>query len=172
MPNVTIKFSGIEKTTKRINQSRSRIRAGLIELGNRTQEYFRRTIKQNTKRRGSTGTLSNSIQSKVYVDSADMVLVGIGNKADIQEVAKYWYVVNYGVKISGQPFLPPGNIGNFEGKAPQSRYAGGSVSGRAMWSHGTPYYMQPKTFRPMHYIEKTNAWLISYWESFWNRKFK
>lgn len=148
---------------------------GLFSLGNMTKSHMSMTIKQNKKRPGSNNVLEGSI--KVYRDQVTDTRtdVGVGKTDELDQVAPYWYFINYGVgkggmTIPAQGGKVPGYFGDHN--PPEAGYAGlgamigGSVGEQFHYVKGGSwegrYIMIPKMpIAPMNYIEKTVAWANS-----------
>ena len=64
----------------------------------------------------SDGTLEKLLKPEFSFDSNGNPRFFIGTKDTLNAKAPYWYVLNYGVSYkTGQPYIPPVNIGYFEG---------------------------------------------------------
>lgn len=157
------------------------IESSLNIIGNEIVRHIQSEIRQNTKRKGSTGDLASSIEA-TYIPGAKVLTVGVGDTDKMYKEAPYWFVVNYGAHfpgsidlalqgVKGSKFIPPPNLGSFEGN-PSAPQQGTSENQR--WRHRTngKYLIVPRKFRAMNYIEKTNAWLTSYWPRFWANRIK
>jgi len=82
---------------------------------------------------------------------------GIGNIAKLQKESPYWYVLNYGAKVSGEKFIPANGgfiPGSFRGMKPTSGLSNGTA--RFNYNDGSGFGMKPKKFyRPINYIDAT-----------------
>jgi len=116
-------------------------------------------INNNRKRSGGTGNLTGSINFDKKTP-AGTIWWGIGHIPTLQARAPYWYVINYGKTVSGQPYTP--NWGNFV----PGRFSGGDGRPQAsMRGKGTESFtytpnsgmgMYPgMPVRPTNYIEAT-----------------
>lgn len=170
-----IGFGEFVKMKKIVEEKKTATLQGHYELAQKTVDVMKSFIIPH--RRGSTGNLAQSISDSVEVDK-DGIFVGIGDVQKMFAMAPYWYVVNYGSKwpgsldavragVRGTKFIPPPNLGFFsDGKVS----AGKAGKGQAQWGHtgiqGNDLLV-PKTFRPINYIEKTQAWLNINYKKFW-----
>lgn len=131
----------------------------VFNLGYEILAYMQNYISVNTKRRGSTGRLANSMTIEVLsVPGKGQVFWGIGNIEKLQQLVPYWYVVNYGKMITGQPYIPYHGAlipGSFLGNPPYSELSG---TGQEQFTvnDGSNFFMRPKKpIRPMNYIQST-----------------
>jgi len=128
-----------------------------IDLGNKSRDHMRTVITTNIKRKaGSTGNLAKSIDTVV---EAGGKVVGVGYIPEMDQIAPYWYLVNYGgmnaAARQGRTLM-----GNFEGSTPSSKN-----DGTQSFFQTAPFYpMTPK--KPvvaMNYISKTASWVSTIW---------
>ena len=137
------------------------------ELGNIAQERMRANIKESLQRDGSTGALSDSI--KVHIEDVGKVrIVGVGKIAEMNTMAPYWYIVNYGGL--GGAAKHGKTIRGYYGTMiahgqPRADLRGANIAGgkgateafHSLASGG--YRMTPKApIWPHNYIEKTANW--------------
>lgn len=126
-------------------------------LGQHMATYMQGYINNNRKRRGGTGNLAKAMNFQGFT-SAGLVSWGIGH---IPSLPAYWYVINYGKMVSGEPFIPfRGKFvpGSFEGDRPSSGLKGGSQHFDIV--DGSGFGMYPKSVvRPINYIQATYAQL-------------
>ena len=125
--------------------------------------YMQSYINSNRKRRGGTGNLAKTI--KFYpLNTAGVVSWGIGSIAELNQQAKYWYVVNYGKKITGEAFVPYNGKftpGSFEGSRPNPAFAGGQGVQHFNKGDGSGFGLKAKSaIRPINYIESTRHKLM------------
>jgi len=125
-------------------------------LGNQILAYMQSFINANRKRRGGTGNLAKSMKLETFAGAGTgMISWGIGKISDLMISAPYYYVVNYGKMITGQPYVPfHGKTvpGSFEGNHPNS--TGGSEKFNI--GDGSGIFMTPgKAIKPMGYIQAT-----------------
>ena len=131
------------------------------ELGKQMRQYMVDYINKNRKRNPKTWgkSIIQSIQLETVATWGGRVEWGIGNIGVLNANNPYWYVLNYGKKVSGEEFIPGGGKtvgGHFEGSAPR---AGGS--GQSFSPVGGPYAMTPKNpITPIPYIAAT-AWRLN-----------
>ena len=126
-----------------------------FELGLSLTGYIQNYISARRKRRGGTGKLERSISFETIATSPAIVGWGIGNINVLNQRAKYWYVVNYGAMVGGQPFVPArGKFvpGSFEGNPPNSALKGGVQ--KFNYKDGSNMGIFPKSpIRPLNYIQ-------------------
>lgn len=150
------KGGGVKEFLTDINERVLGIKNSLRLLGGDAQDRMRNIINSEKVRRGSKNELEDAIRVHELKDG-----VGVGK---ISELPLYWYVLNYGTKYkTGEKFIPPANLGHFEGTAPSSNLheTGG---GTDRWTHTgnrKDFLMKPKVFTPINYIEKTLSWIDS-----------
>lgn len=121
--------------------------------------YMQNYINSRRKRRGNSGNLASSITFEPFTSTPATIGWGIGNINILNQKAKYWYVVNYGKTVGGQPFIPAkGKFipGSFEGNAPSSALKTGVQ--KFNYNDGSNMGMFAKTpIRPLNYIQATRA---------------
>ena len=129
-------------------------------IGQRMAIYMQNYINRNRHRRGGTGKLAKAMQFQGFTGTG-MVSWGIGY---IPSLPNYWYVINYGMMATGEPFIPGrGRFipGSFEGNKPDSALKGGVE--RFNYGDGSGFGMKPKSVvRPINYIQATQAKLDLY----------
>ena len=122
------------------------------ELGNQILSYMQQFITSRIKRDGSTGNLVRSINLEPFVGMAS-VGWGIGKISEMDKLAPYWYLINYG----GMSFIAQfglGTGGSFGGEAPDPMKAGTGV-GKQRFGSGN-FVMFPKSpIAPMHFVESS-----------------
>jgi hypothetical protein len=99
-----------------------------------------------------TGRLMSNLDIKIIKTDKGFTF-GIGNIKKLNKESPYWYVLNYGKTITGKKFIPPAFVGSFEGDRPVA-----GKQGQQYVDEGN-YYIQPKTFTPVNYIEATIAYI-------------
>ena len=131
----------------------------MFEMGINLHKYMQNYISIRRRRRGSNGKLENSIEFEVISTAPANIGWGIGNINVLNQKARYWYVVNYGKMVGGQPYIPnKGNFvpGSFEGNRPESSLKGGVQ--KFNFNDGSNFGMNPKSIiRPLNYISATRA---------------
>ena len=130
---------------------------GVFEIGKKAHSYMQNFITKSRKRKGGTGNLSDSITFEPTT-GAGFVFVGIGNINLLQSKAPYWYVVNYGKKLSGEAFIPGGGKYrpyDFEGNPPDASLRGRGSEKVTGVKRITGDESVPSIIRPMHYIQAT-----------------
>lgn len=170
---IELEIQGFNGIASYLNKTEAMIHNGVVQFAREAKDQFHLHIKNNTKRRGSTGTLAGAIRVEVHKISDYETLAGAGNIDVLNKEAPYWYVVNYGAKFTGGKFIP--GMGKTrpvlfdDGFADSSqRNSGSARMGRfKRISSSEP---MPSAIRPMHYIERTRSWAIQYWEKYWATK--
>lgn len=160
---ITPKFNTKRFIDETIGKDWKRFSTEAKLLGVVLTSYMQSYINSNRKRRGGTGNLSNII--KFYsLNVPGMVSWGIGSIAELNQSAKYWYVINYGKKISGEVFVPYNGKfvpGSFEGNRPNPAFAGEQGVMHFNKGDGSGFGMKAKSvIRNINYIEATRAKLM------------
>ncbi len=126
-----------------------------FELGKRMHTYMINYLSANKKRASKVGSsLANNIKFHTISKSPGQIAWGIGDISQLQRTNPYWYVLNYGKKVSGERFIPGG--GQFrpvmysDGR-PQSSLAGHGTGTATAIGRGNPV----SPIRPIPYIDKT-----------------
>jgi hypothetical protein len=151
----------VQKKVKAIQQAQD-------ELGQDAADYMAQIIMSSTKREPSTGRLAKSIY-KTTTFSDVQSITGVGDK---KMLPPYWYVVNYGAKQDGTPFIPgAGQIvpGHFDGEGPDPAYAGVPGGAGIRFIKGGRIKTAVKAthpIEPMNYIEQTKAWMDVQWKQY------
>ena len=131
----------------------------VFDLGQTILQYLQTYITSHSHRDGKTGTLANAMRlySKAVPGEAT-VGWGIGKISELDQLAPYWHLVNFGGKTFVAQF-GMGVGGSFNGDAPISSKAGTNIgTQRFDWAPYTEgsFVMFPKNpIRPMNYIEAT-----------------
>ena len=139
------------------------LKNAMVNLGKETTDHMRMVIStQKHRRAGSEGNLEKNINFTIE-DRPNKYVVGVGSLTELNLSAPYWYIINYG----GMSTIAARGItlyGNFEGSAPEGRFAGTGV-GRQSFSQNLPAYpMTPKyPIWAMNYLEQTANWLATIW---------
>ena len=162
MIKITPKFSTREIIDKTIQRNWFEFQAETFELGTKLHKYMRSYILANSKRQGRTGNLARSINIDKET-TAGTIRWGIGNLNILRQSAPYFYVVNYGKKITGEEFIPGGKkyrpVLFTDGLADPDKRGFGTnrVTGlKRITETNEPI---PNSIRPMNYIEYTRAQL-------------
>ena len=152
---ITPRFSAKEIYDETIGRQWFEFQNQSFMLGQKMATYMSSYINSHRHRRGGTGRLAKSMKFEGFT-SAGMISWGIGH---IPDLPAYYYVINYGRMVTGEPFVPfKGNFvpGSFEGKRPSSALKGGVE--RFNIGDGSGIFMKPgSVVRPIHYIEATYA---------------
>jgi len=128
----------------------------IAETGGLIKHY----ISTSKKRRTGKSTLEDAIEAKKIL-KGDEIVYGIGEINKLNQVAPYWFVLNYGRKWTGGEFIPPTNLGYFveEPHKPQ-----GGTDERSEWIHTgnrKDFLLKPQKFTPINYIEYGVRYLIN-----------
>lgn len=144
------------------------IQQGMSDLGDVAVTMMASFIMTSTKRQPATGRLADSITKQVKIGT-DVSAVGIAEKS---KLPPYWYVMNYGAKLDGSPFIPgDGAIvpGSFDGERPNPDYKGiPGGAGARFRKDGRRNIAVKATIpvEPMNYIEQTQAWMDMNWKQY------
>lgn len=136
------------------------VKNGMLKLGNNIRNHMADIIARSIRRKGSTGSLVNSI--RVYTENND-TLVGIGLLSLMDIYAPHWYKFNYGGMVKAR--LVPGYFGNYN--PPIGQYKGTWMGKEEFFyrPRGTsgPRYLMKVDFpmKPTHYIERTKAYILT-----------
>lgn len=158
---VTPKFNVREIVDSTIRKDWIRFQLEAFNFGFKLKRFMKNYINVNRKRSGGTGNLSRAITLK-KISQPGTIGWGIGFIPSLNRKAPYWYVLNFGAKITGEKFIPPVSLGHFDGSRPDSVLRG---KGTDRWRGGVEatlgeslgYKMTPKTpIRPINYIEATD----------------
>lgn len=154
---ITPRFSTKEIMDDTIRKHWTNFQYRAIVMGGKLAHYMKHYITANRKRAGGTGNLSKAIKFEKTV-GAGVFSWGIGDINLLNNQAKYWYVVNYGKKISGGEFIPGGRkyrpIEFTDGRADSSKRSQGTA--RAIsFKRITGNESIPSVIRPMNYIQAT-----------------
>ena len=152
---ITPQFKTKEIVDNTIGKYWFEFQASAFDLGARTQQYMIDYIKGHKHRIGSSGLLERSIDL-VTQTGAGFVSWGIGT---VTGLPNYYYVLNYGKKITGEDFIPGGGkirpVEFSDGNADSSKRGVGTGQ---VWTYkritGTNEPI-PSVVRPMNYIEAT-----------------
>jgi len=154
---ITPKFNVKEIMDTTIRKDWFIFQAEAYELGNQLLPYIQTYINAHRKRTGNTGNLADSMTFEGQT-GAGFISWGIGNIDLLNSRAPYWYVINYGRKVTGEAFIPPATTGYFgQGNKPDSQQAG---AGTERWHYaggrGAGFFMKPThVVRAMNYIQAT-----------------
>ena len=137
--------------------------AEAYELGNIILQYMQSYINSHRQRQGNTGNLANVMTFRGF-SGTGFISWGIGDISLLNSKAPYWYVINFGKKITGEAFIPGGG-----GFVP-GYFGQGNRPDPAMKGKGTESFsyaprikmgMYPGVIRPINYIEATRHKLDS-----------
>lgn len=129
--------------------------------------YMRTAIGSSVHRARSTGHLAKSMTIWRDSDTTDHIAWGIGHIPTLRKVAKYFFVVNFGRKFKGGPFIPGEGKGDkyrpvMFGNSPvdaglRGRSPKGAPRATAVRKISSSNEHAPSTIaNPLNYIEKTN----------------
>ena len=126
-----------------------------FEMGKRMHTYMVNYLSASKKRRSKVGSsLANNIKFHTTGKTPGSISWGIGDISQLQKTNPYWYVLNYGKKVSGEVFIPGG--GQFrpvmysDGR-PLSTLAGHGTGAGTAIGRGRPV----SPIRPIPYIDIT-----------------
>lgn len=155
-----------EDLLRRIENFSKKNKVKVDNLADDACQYMRNYITTHSRREGHTGNLEANI-TVVRPAKGSRAAVYVGDVDRLNRTAKYWYVLNYGATITGKKFIPPPTAGYFgEGQAPDAGLSFGQRTEAFNYvpsAGGKSYYMEPKDFTPINYIEATNSWLRRRW---------
>ena len=144
-----------------------KLKQGIQVLGETARDKMRNIIStEKHRKKESQGNLESAINT---YPSADGWSVGVGDLEELNYLAPYWYLCNYG-GMSAIAARGGTIYGQFEGSPPQGRYAGTGVGRQYFYQNsftaeGEMFHMKPKNpVWAMNYIEKTTSWLVTIWK--------
>ena len=158
-------YKHIKHTTLDSGQRDFQVHARL--MGMNLAQLNRSYINNNCKRAGSTGNLEKNIEYK-EISTTGGIQWGIGDMSVLNAQAKYWFAINYGKKITGEPFIPGG--GNYrpvqfeDGPADPTKRGIGNSKAIAWKRIEGPNERKPSVVRPMNFIEYGYRMLIAHTE--------
>jgi hypothetical protein len=139
----------------KIGKNVEKVKLGTFRAAQETARHMKEEIETSTLRHPSTGRLSKSIRTHKTSTG-----YGVGK---ITDLPPYWYVQNYGAKVSGGKFIPGGGKkvrGDFAGNAPDGQFAGQPGGAGEKMNHPGKFVVQAShPIEPKRYIEKTKNWL-------------
>lgn len=153
---------------KDVKKNCEAITQAMSDLGDMTATMMASFVMTSTKRQPATGRLADAITKQIK-PGIDVSAVGIGEKT---KLPPYWFVVNYGVKLDGSPFIPGDGAtipGTFDGNPPDSAYRGIPGGGGERFGKDARRKSAVKAtvpIEPMNYIEKTQTWLDVQWKQY------
>ena len=163
---VTPTFNTTEIINTTLQKDWFKFQSHAFDTGKTLLRYMQSFINANHKRSGAKGILARAMN---FYDLGTFgkakVEWGIGYIPTLNQKAKYWYVVNYGKKATGESFIPGGGkyrpIYFTDGPAAASKRGAGTarVTRLAKITTDRPG-PRPSVIRPMHYIEATYRMLI------------
>ena len=155
MPSPSKNIFEVKHTKKRTKSDAdllqgTRALAKIEALAGQALLYMQNYLMTHSKH--PTGRLMSNLDIKI-TRTANGFSFGIGDIKKLNRDTPYWYVLNYGKTTSGKTFVPPSFVGSFEGDRPVA-----GKQGQQYVEEGN-YYIQPKKFTPVNYIEATIAYL-------------
>jgi len=154
------KFSAKQIMNETVSKQWFLLQYEVYKLGHRTKSYIQNYINSHRKRKGGSGKLAKAMELTMRAGiGRGQVFWGIGNINKLNTAVPYWYVINYGKKVTGQPFVPGGGKmvpGSFEGDAPNGNLEG---RGTQQFKKGNQYAIKPGIVRPINYISSTYKYL-------------
>jgi len=154
---ITPKFNVKEIIDSTIRKDWFIFQAKAFELGQKAHAYMINYIKTHKHRVGGEGLLEGSIHF-YPITGAVMVGWGVGL---ISELPKYWYVVNYGKKVTGEDFVP--GMGKIrpvvfsDGDADPNKRGAGTGQMWTLKRITGANELLPSKIRPLNYIQATRA---------------
>ena len=150
MANVRVSITGLGKNFAKIQaQTIARLSERQIhEMALETERVIKAKIKERIERDGSTGNLANSFTT-VKISNG----WGVGDIDFLNQNAKQWYWLNFGVAQSGRT-TPPRSRGAFSSGNPAPQSAGGN----SRWNQSSTgqYLINPsKPIEAKNYIQAT-----------------
>ena len=168
--DIVSRDGGIQKLLVNLQQKEEKIRQTLLTMANSTRDTMISTIRSFKTRTGSNGRLEQAINVYTEVMSKDYMVIGVGQIAELNRIAPYWALVNWGGMVSPRARLVPGAFQPGD-QEPDPALAGTRV-GREYFEYmpeaggrnDSRFLMQVRNpIAPMHYIEKTVGWLKAVW---------
>ena len=163
MIKVSVQSQGEDLATfvSRIKIENEELKSKLISLGQEIHSFMQQVIISNIKRPGSTGNLIRSIQFGTLGENGSW---WIGDINFLNEHAKYWRWLNYGIAGTGET-IPGGGkkvpIGGFSpgvSMPTSSDFRGGRWQvGKYTSSMGLHTFQAKRPIQPVNYIEKSTA---------------
>ena len=135
-----------------------------FNMGKILHKHMQSYITTNHKRSGATGKLAKGINFNV-LSTTGKISWGIGHIPTLNQQAHYWYAINYGKKVNGQPFIPGGGKYRpveFEDGPANSSRRGQGTSKAIKFRKLTGGELKPSVIRPMHFIQDTYSLLIKH----------
>lgn len=179
MTKIIVNIKGLDRSIEDVKADKRNIEKGLTEIADRIRDRLRQEIDGGRHRSNSSpGTLSKAITVTRLSRDKETLFVGVGNIDKMFKEAPYWFVLNYGAHWpgskgaavagnTGAPFIPGPVKGSFDGQPPIA----GAVGSAELNADGQ-FWITPKTFRPVRYIDKTDSWLAVFWNKFWLDKIR
>lgn len=153
---ITPKLDVVQWSRKNLQRDWFEFQAKVYNLASITHNYIRNYISTHAKRKPITGNLVNAIDLKIFSGPASIGF-GIGNMEILQSKAPYWYVVNFGKKVTGEQFSPGG--GQWRpvrfGNSPADPQLRGKGRQKATVFAPIGNGQIPSFIRPMNYIQAT-----------------
>lgn len=158
--NVEIKVTpehgkGVESIIKDINMKMKEVESRLATLAEATSIKMRFIIRSQAKHQPTTGNLESHIKTEKIPEG-----FGVGNIAELDNTAPYWYIVNFG-----------GSVKNFGGDYHFTR--GYFVNGGFVYDTTSPIRWKlpsglttSAVLPAMNYIQSTVAWLNIIWNQY------
>jgi len=159
-----------EQLAQKVEMQFISVKDGLQVLAIQVRDTMRQNVINSIIRDGSTGNLVRAIEYYIEDNVGGGRTVGIGSIPELNYMAPYWYLVNYGglssIAARGESLY--GYFGTMIAHGrPNASMRGVNVSGAKIATEKfTPmgqggYRMTPTApIAPKNYIEKTSNWLM------------
>lgn len=153
------KFDSIKIVDEWIGQDWFRFQNLVNILGDHLLNYMQTYINARSHREGRTGNLANSIKKYDLPNTGigeASVGWGIGLISEMDKLAPYWYLINYGGKTFVANFGM--GVGGYfgAGDAPDSSKAGTGIGTQRFTQEYGQFVMYPKNpIKGINYIEST-----------------
>ena len=148
----------LKVTKKRIHKAyHFEVQSAMMDIAEWAAKSMKNIISSG-KKRSNQSTLEDNINVKVLqgFGAGGVFHVGVGEIALLNNVAKYWAVLNSGYTRKGEKYIP------YHGKSvPKGEFSDGDGrpmegGGTGTWTKGGPYSFKAKKFiTPINYIDIT-----------------
>jgi len=170
---ITAKGTTPEMMIRKVLVMGKQISILMDQFGDKTVKKFYDVIEKG-RRRGpsrSGNRMTKSIKKYTGGLTGTTFWVGIGKVAEMDSLAPYWRVVNYG------GIIPSPSVGYFGDHHPPDPSLTGQ--GYEPWTEAenefffSRWLMIPKSqIRPMNFVEATQFWVSRNWKRYWSKKIR
>lgn len=176
---IKLDFKSLDDFDRETASLRTQSKTKMKEAAGRIRDKMRAFIKPS--RRGSTGKLARAITVKKVETKQDEIIYVIGDMPELFRKVPYWFVANYGRLFpgsydaaaegkTGKKFIPPPTMGAFAGNPPRASASGtGKGKDRFRYNSNGSFIEPTHSTKPLRFIEKTNDWLVTFWDNFWSQ---